>query len=185
MPVPTPPTPTSPIACAICPRWNKGNTYPELLHNRAISLGVLRHWKRGQVETKLGPDPALLRSKQPPHPLWCAAAAGGPPFTYAAATSFLASLLFEDPSLQLRNVIEGNLPPLGHLLCHPLPLPPPSAGKSPPRTVSVDWAETWSGFCPSTRRRMRARRARALRDCCVTCDIFALGPSPYRTSAWK
>ena len=36
--------------------------------------------------------------------------------THAAATSFAASLLFEDPSLHQK--LEGDLPPLGRLLSH-------------------------------------------------------------------
>ena len=47
--------------------------------------------------------------------------------THAAATSFAASLLFED--LSPHHNLEGDLPPLGHLLSHTTP---PRGSQSPP-----------------------------------------------------
>ena len=71
--------------------------------------GAMKHPTSSACLPTPEPAPAPGHSKQPPVPLWCP---GGQP----AATSFAASLLFED--LSPHHHLDGDL---GHLLAHATP----------------------------------------------------------------
>ena len=87
---------------------------------RGKSKSVLKPVSRCQRLIQLYPHAWPSLSAQPSHLLWCPAG----PYPHAAASSFAAGLLFED--LSTHHNLNGDLPPLGQLLCDTSPAVPTS-----------------------------------------------------------
>ena len=102
-------------------RRSKGRTYPELLHNRRCRLVVLGIEVGGRWSNEASSFIRMLakaRARSSPPSLQAATTSAlvsrwSALLTHAAATSFAASLLFED--LSPHHNLDGDLPPLGHL----------------------------------------------------------------------
>ena len=113
-------------------RRNKERTYPELLHNRRCRLVVLGIEVGGRWSNEASSFIRMLakaRARSSPPSLQAATTAAlvsrwSALLTHAAATSFAASLLFED--LSPHHNLDGDLPPLGHLLSLTSPAVPSS-----------------------------------------------------------
>ena len=105
-------------------RRSKERTYPELLNNRRCRLVVLGTKVGGRWSNEASNFTCMLAKREPDpalHPLQAATSAAlvsrwSAFLTYAAATAFAASLLFEDFYNQ-----DGDLPPLAHLCSHTTP----------------------------------------------------------------
>ena len=105
-------------------RRNNERTYPELLHNRRCRLVVLGIEVGGRWSNEASSFIRMLakaRARSSPPSLQAATTSAlvsrwSALLTHAAATSFAASLLFED--LSPHQNLNGDLPPLGHLLSH-------------------------------------------------------------------
>ena len=103
-------------------RRNKERTYPELLHNRRCRLVVLGIEVGGRWSNEASSFIRMLakaRARSSPPSLQAATTSAlvsrwSALLTHAAATSFAASLLFED--LSPHHNLDGDLPPIGHLL---------------------------------------------------------------------
>ena len=113
-------------------RRSKERTYPELLNNRRCRLVVLGIEVGGRWSNEASNFICMLakaRARSSPPSLQAATSAAlvsrwSALLTHAAATSFAASLLFED--LSPHHNQDGDLPPLGHLLSHTSPPVPVS-----------------------------------------------------------
>ena len=113
-------------------RRNKERTYPELLQNRICRLVVLGIEVGGRWSNEASNFIRMLanaRARPSPPSLQAATRAAlvsrwSALLTHAAATSFAASLLFED--LSPHHNLDGDLPALGHLLAHASPAVPAS-----------------------------------------------------------
>ena len=113
-------------------RRNKERTYPELLHNRRCRLVVLGIEVGGRWSNEASSFIRMLakaRARSSPPSLQAATTSAlvsrwSAILTHAAATSFAASLLFED--LSPHHNLDGDLPPLGHLLSLTSPAVPSS-----------------------------------------------------------
>ena len=113
-------------------RRNKERTYPELLQNRRCRLVVLGIEVGGRWSNEASNFIRMLanaRARSSPPSLQAATRAAlvsrwSALLTHAAATSFAASLLFED--LSPHHNLDGDLPALGHLLAHASPAVPAS-----------------------------------------------------------
>ena len=113
-------------------RRNKERTYPELLHNRRCRLVVLGIEVGGRWSNEASSFIRMLakaRARPSPPSLQAATTSAlvsrwSALLTHAAATSFAASLLFED--LSLHHNLDGDLPPIGHLLSLTSPAVPSS-----------------------------------------------------------
>ena len=118
-------------------RRSKARTYPELLNNRRCRLVVLGIEVGGRWSNEASNFICMLakaRARSSPPSLQAATSAAlvsrwSALLTHAAATSFAASLLFEDLSPHHNH--DGDLPPLGHLLSHTSP--PVSVSRLPAR----------------------------------------------------
>ena len=118
-------------------RRSKERTYPELLNNRRCRLVVLGIEVGGRWSNEASNFICMLakaRARSSPPSLQAATSAAlvsrwSALLTHAAATSFAASLLFED--LSPHHNQHGDLPPLGHLLSHTTP--PVLASRLPAR----------------------------------------------------
>ena len=108
-------------------RRSKERTYPELLNNRRCRLVVLGIEVGGRWSNEASNFICMLakaRARSSPPSLQAATSAAlvsrwSALLTHAAATSFAASLLFEN--LSSHHNQDGDLPPLGHLLSHTTP----------------------------------------------------------------
>ena len=105
-------------------RRNKERTYPELLQNRRCRLVVLGIEIGGRWSNEASNFIRILanaRARSSPPSLQAATRAAlmsrWSALTDAAATSFAASLLFED--LSSHHNLDGDLPALSHLLAYP------------------------------------------------------------------
>ena len=113
-------------------RRNKERAYPELRHNRRCRLVVLGIEVGGRWSNEASSFIRMLakaRARSSPPSLQAATTAAlvsrwSALLTHAAATSFAASLLFED--LSPHHNLDGDLPPLGHLLSLTSPAVPSS-----------------------------------------------------------
>ena len=113
-------------------RRSKERTYPELLNNRRCRLVVLGIEVGGRWSNEASNFICMLakaRARSSPPSLQAATSAAlvsrwSALLTHAAATSFAASLLFED--LSPHHNQDGDLPPFGHLLSHTSPPVPVS-----------------------------------------------------------
>ena len=113
-------------------RRNKERTYPELLHNRRCRLVVLGIEVGGRWSNEASSFIRMLakaRARSSPPSLQAATTSAlvsrwSALLAHAAATSFAASLLFED--LSPHHNLDGDLPSLGHLLSLTSPAVPSS-----------------------------------------------------------
>ena len=108
---------------------NKERTYAELLHNRRCRLVVLGIEVGGRWSNEASSFIRMLAKARARPSLQAATTSAlvsrwSAVLTHAAATSFAASLLFED--LSPHHNLDGALPPLGHLLSHTSPAVPSS-----------------------------------------------------------
>ena len=113
-------------------RRNKERTYPELLRNRRCRLVVLGIEVGGRWSNEASSFIRMLaqaRARSSPPALRAATTSAlvsrwSALLTHAAASSFAASLLFED--LSTHHNLDGDLPPLGQLLSDTSPAVPTS-----------------------------------------------------------
>ena len=110
-------------------RRNKERTYPELVRNRRCRLVVLGIEVGGRWSTEASSFIRMLAqatTRSSPPTLRAATTSAlvsrwSALLTHAAASSFAASLLFED--LSPHHNLDGDLPPLGQLLSDTSPQP--------------------------------------------------------------